>query len=174
MLAFLIVAGWLPLFINEYFLVALVVIVAYLGFLISAYTDLAPKTLSSVEQVILFSVGVSLNTSWALVATLIQFLQYAGTLGWKTNAVAGNVPVACGAVVFVGYLGCVQAYLGHDFAWAFVVAWACFGIRRMHTVAEQARFPVKAMNATLGSIAMYTACAVIFVMGASAVTLVVA
>mmetsp|Transcript_107905 Transcript_107905/g.247362 ORF Transcript_107905/g.247362 Transcript_107905/m.247362 type:complete len:268 (+) Transcript_107905:45-848(+) len=174
MLAFGIVAVWLPLFINEFFLTALVVIAAYLGFLISAYTDLAPRTLSSVEQVVLFSVGVSLNTSWALVATLVSFFQYVGTLGWKTDAVAGNVPVACGGVVFVGYLGCVQAFLEHDFAWAFVAAWACMGIKRMQTIPEQARFPVKAMNSTLASIATYTAYVVMAVMAASVATLVVA
>mmetsp|Transcript_40764 Transcript_40764/g.88788 ORF Transcript_40764/g.88788 Transcript_40764/m.88788 type:complete len:268 (+) Transcript_40764:68-871(+) len=174
MLAFVIVAVWLPLFINEFFLGSLIFLVGYLGLLVSAYTDLAPKMLSGVEQVVLFSVGVSLNTSWAVVATFVSFLQYLGTIGWKTSSVAGNVPVACGTVVFVGYLGCVQAFLGHDFAWAFVAAWACMGISRTQTNPDQASFPMKAMSSTLASVAKYTAYAVMVTMVASVVALAVA
>mmetsp|Transcript_107906 Transcript_107906/g.247366 ORF Transcript_107906/g.247366 Transcript_107906/m.247366 type:complete len:268 (+) Transcript_107906:60-863(+) len=174
MLAFALNAFWLPVFNNEFYLGAFVVIIGYLTFLISAYTDLAPTTLPGVMQVILFSVGVSLNTSWVLVATFVNFVLYAGELGWKTNSVAGNVPAACGIVAFVGYLGCVQAFMGYDFAWAFVAAWACMGIKRMQIIPEQTRFPVKALSSTLANCAQYTAFAVILAMGAAVVKMAIA
>lgn len=169
-LAFLSNAFWLPVFSNEWFWGALAIMAVYLGFLVSVYKDLNVTTTGSILQYLTFAAGIAMNTSWIVVAFLVSMIFCAGEAGWKDErGVAGSVPVACVAVVFVALLGCERAVRACDLAWAFVAAWALQGIFRMQSIPDRVRFPIGSMNAKLASCAYWCSILVAVAMVAGAV-----
>ncbi|CAJ1445201.1 unnamed protein product [Effrenium voratum] len=154
MLAFSANAFWLPIFNNEYFWTALVVMAVYLGLLVSIYTDVNVAATSGLYQHICFAAGIAANTSWIVVAFCVSSFLSFGRAGWRSeHGVAGSVNAAIIAILLVAALACQRAIAIGDLAWAFVAAWALMGIYRMQTVPDKVRFPLGAMNSTLGGVA---------------------
>lgn len=164
-LAFLSNAAWLPFFNNEYFFVALGVMAVYLGLLVSINLDINASTSGFPLARFIFGTGISMNASWILVAFFLSILFCGGEVGWKdVHGVAGGVTTAIGGIMVVVGIACVRAVSECEMAWAFVAAWALRGIYRMQTIANAERFPPSAMNAALGSWAMWAAYVVIMSM----------
>lgn len=153
-LAFLANGIWLPVFNNERFWAGLGIMAVYLALLLSVYSDLNVSSTSGLLESVTLTAGIAMNTSWIIVAFIVSIFFCGGLAGWQDeHGVAGSVPAAIGVVLLVAALGCERAVLGGDVAWAFVAAWALRGIFRMQTVPDKIRFPLGAMNATLGSVA---------------------
>lgn len=151
-LAFLANSVWLPLFNNECFWAALAVMGIYLGLLLSVLSDLSAA--KGMLEYVLFTAGVSMNTSWICVAFILSVFFCAGLLGWSDqHGVAGSVPAAAVAVILVAIIGSYRAIRAGDYAWAFVAAWALLGIYRMQSAADAVRFPPTAMSSGLASLA---------------------
>lgn len=186
-LAFVINAIWLPVFNNEYFWTSWVIIVIYLGFLLSIYVDVNTQTTEGILEYIFYAAGISLNCSWVVVATCVSTFLNLGRVGWKDqNGVAGSVLAASVVIVLVTLLACQRALAVYDLVWAFGAAWALMGIYRMQTVADKVslaqdenvevgrtdvdavRFPLSAMNANLGNLARGCSYLVIVAMVAGA------
>lgn len=164
-LAFLVNAVWLPVFNNERFWSALVIMVAYLGFLLSIYTDVNVTTTSGIVERLCLVTGITMNASWIVVATMVNTFLCSGLAGWKDeHGVAGSVPAAIVVVALVAALGADLAFVRCDLAWAFVSAWALRGIYRMQTVPDKVRFPLAAMSSTLASCAYWCSNAVVLFM----------
>jgi len=154
MAAFMANGVWLPIFNNERFWAALLVMLVYLALLLSTYKDLNVANTSSFVEALTLTSGIAMNTSWIVVAFLVSVFFCGGTAGWTDEyGVAGSVPSALAAVVAVMALGCERAWRGSDLAWAFVATWALRGIYRMQTVPDKVRFPLGAMNSRLGAVA---------------------
>jgi len=167
--AFLANSLWLPVFNNERYYAALAIMAVYLGFLLSVYSDLNVATTQSFLQAVSLTVGLAMNTSWIIVAFMASLFFCAGEVGWKDeHGVAGSVPAAFLALLIVAGLACWRVWAAHDFAWAFVGAWAARGIFRMQTVPDRVRFPLAAMSASLGQFAWLCSIVVIAVMAATA------
>ncbi|CAJ1345514.1 unnamed protein product [Effrenium voratum] len=165
MLAFSANAFWLPIFNNEYFWTALVVMAVYLGLLVSIYTDVNVAATSGLYQHICFAAGIAANTSWIVVAFCVSSFLSFGRAGWRSeHGVAGSVNAAIIAILLVAALACQRAIAIGDLAWAFVAAWALMGIYRMQTVPDKVRFPLGAMNSTLGGVARGASFVVMFAM----------
>lgn len=152
-LAFLANALWLPVFNNEKFWAAMVIILVYLGFLLSVYSDVNMGTTHGIYEHLCLAAGIAMNTSWLVVASCVSGFLTLGRVGWRTDGVAGSVPAAALVIFIVMLLACQRAVLQCDLAWAFVAAWALRGIYRMQTVPDKVRFPLAAMNSNLGQIA---------------------
>lgn len=172
-LAFVINGVWLPVFNNEYFWSSWVIIVIYLGFLLSIYTDVNAQTAEGPLEELLYAAGLTLNSSWVVVATCVSTFLNLGRVGWKDeNGVAGSVLAASVVIVLVTLLALQRALMASDVVWAFGAAWALMGIYRMQTVPDKVslaqdenvevgaradvdtvRFPPSAMNANLGKLA---------------------
>mmetsp|Transcript_78089 Transcript_78089/g.198453 ORF Transcript_78089/g.198453 Transcript_78089/m.198453 type:complete len:276 (-) Transcript_78089:83-910(-) len=147
-------AVWLPVFNNECFWIALGVMAVYFGFLLSVYSDLNVAATSGFWEAATLCTGIGMNTSWIVVAFMLSVFFCGGTAGWQDqHGVAGNVPVAALVVIAVAALGCERALRGGDLGWAFVAGWACRGIYRMQTIPDKVRFPISALNSSLGSVA---------------------
>eukprot|EP00930_Biecheleria_cincta_P054971 TRINITY_DN41344_c0_g1_i1.p1 TRINITY_DN41344_c0_g1~~TRINITY_DN41344_c0_g1_i1.p1 ORF type:complete len:278 (-),score=41.03 TRINITY_DN41344_c0_g1_i1:41-874(-) len=153
-LAFLANGIWLPIFNNEYFWSALGIMAVYLAFLLSVYMDLNVATTGSIFERVAFTAGVAMNASWIVVAFSVSIFFCGGLAGWENeHGVAGSVPAALAVVFLVTAVGCERAISVCDLSWAFVAAWALRGISRMQTVPDKVRFPLSAMNPTLGKTA---------------------
>lgn len=151
--AFLCNALWLPVFNNEWFKTAFIIIVFYLVFLLSAYLNMVDGVPTNSFHYALLEVGVSMNTSWIVIACLLNFLSCAGDLGWKKNGVAGNEYVAIAIIIILTLLAAQRSIDGLDFAWAFVTCWALRGVYRMQTEPNELRYPSVAMNLWVASAA---------------------
>lgn len=152
--AFLANGIWLPIFNNEYFWSALGIMAVYLAFLSSAYMDLNVTNTGGIFERVAFTAGLAMNVSWIVVAFSVSIFFCGGLAGWEDeHGVAGSVPAALAVVGLVTALGCERAIFACDLSWAFVAAWALQGISRMQTVPDKVRFPLSAMNATLGKAA---------------------
>jgi len=150
MAAFLANSLWLPVFNNEFFWAALLIILLYLAFLLSTYIDLNVANVNSLTEALTLTAGIALNTSWIVVASLVNAFLCFGLVGWKDEyGVAGSEVAAMLVVVAVGVLGCERALRGGDLAWAFVTSWALRGIYRMQNFPDDARFPLGAMSYNL-------------------------
>lgn len=162
--AFLANSLWLPLFNNEYFWSGLLIMSVYLGFLLSVYQQMNTGTIEGGFERVAYAAGLTMNTSWIVVAFLLSVFFCGGLLGWndaKDDAkVAGSVPAAMLGVLLVAAIGCERAIRACDLSWAFVAAWALRGIWRMQTVPDKVRFPITMMNDTLGNTAWFASCAV--------------
>eukprot|EP00931_Biecheleriopsis_adriatica_P118705 TRINITY_DN94049_c0_g1_i1.p1 TRINITY_DN94049_c0_g1~~TRINITY_DN94049_c0_g1_i1.p1 ORF type:complete len:274 (-),score=48.88 TRINITY_DN94049_c0_g1_i1:60-881(-) len=153
-LAFLANSIWLPVFNNERFWAGLGIMMVYLAALLGVYQDLNVETTQGVFERVVFVAGVSMNVSWIIVAFSVSIFFCAGLAGWQDeHGVAGSVPAAMAVIVLVTLLAVQRAVVACDLAWAFVAAWALQGIYRMQTVPDKVRFPLGAMNATLGTMA---------------------
>mmetsp|Transcript_48492 Transcript_48492/g.141266 ORF Transcript_48492/g.141266 Transcript_48492/m.141266 type:complete len:278 (-) Transcript_48492:281-1114(-) len=147
-------AFWLPIFSNERFWAALVVMLAYLAFLLSVYKDLNVEHTHGLAQTVVLTTGVAMNTSWIVVASSVSLFLCGGRLGWKDKyGVCGSPAAAMLVVLLVTALGCERVWRGGDVAWAFVAAWALRGIYRMQSIGDRVRFPIGALNASLGDAA---------------------
>uniref|UniRef100_A0A7S2B2D6 Transmembrane protein n=1 Tax=Alexandrium andersonii TaxID=327968 RepID=A0A7S2B2D6_9DINO len=163
--AFLTNAIWLPVFNNERFWSALVIMVVYLGFLLGIYTDVNVTTTTGIYDRLCFVTGITMNASWIVVATMVNTFFCLGEVGWKDeHGAAGSVPAAILAVVVVAVLGAGMALVRCELAWAFVSAWALRGIFRMQTVPDKVRFPLASMSSTLGSCARWCSWGVVLTM----------
>jgi len=164
-LAFLINAVWLPVFNNERFWSALIIMLAYLGFLLSIYHSVNVATTDGIAERLCLVVGITMNTSWIVVATMVNSFLCGALVGWKDDSgVGGSVPAAIVVVVLVAALGAGLAVWLCDLSWAFVAAWALRGIYRMQTVPDKVRFPLGSMSNTLGSAALWSSNVVILAM----------
>lgn len=153
-LAFTLNGVWLPIFNNERFWEALVVMTGYLLVLLSIYSDLNAGVAEGTQEALIFTAGVAMNTSWILIAFMINAFFCASLVGWKDpHGVAGSVEAGMGAVLLVALLGIERAWRGGDLAWALVAAWGIRGIYRMQTVPDKARFPIPALNPDLAAVA---------------------
>lgn len=153
-LAFVLNGLWLPVFNNERFWPALAIMAAYLAALLSAYSDLNVGLTEGALEALAFTTGIAMNASWIVVALSVSTFLCAALAGWKDrHGVAGSAPAAILAVAAVTAVGCERAVRGGDLAWAFVAAWALRGIFRMQTIPDSVRFPISAMNKTLGQTA---------------------
>jgi len=153
-LAFLANSIWLPVFNNERFWAGLGIMMVYLAALLGVYQDLNVETTQGVFERVVFVAGVSMNVSWIIVAFSVSIFFCACLAGWQDeHGVAGSVPAAMAVIVLVTLLAVQRAVVACDLAWAFVAAWALQGIYRMQTVPDKVRFPLGAMNATLGTMA---------------------
>eukprot|EP00929_Paragymnodinium_shiwhaense_P044963 TRINITY_DN23032_c0_g1_i3.p1 TRINITY_DN23032_c0_g1~~TRINITY_DN23032_c0_g1_i3.p1 ORF type:complete len:273 (+),score=51.80 TRINITY_DN23032_c0_g1_i3:77-895(+) len=156
--AFMCNSVWLPVFNNERFGEALVIMAAYLSFLISIYLDINVAKTSGVFEGFLLSSGVAMNLSWIIVAFSLSIFFCLGEVGWKTqHGVAGSTGSAAVVCFLVAALGCERAVRAGDVAYAFVAGWALMGIYRMQTVADMVRFPIKGLNASYGKSAQMLA-----------------
>jgi len=156
MMAFLANSVWLPIFNNERFWAALVVMFVYLAFLVSTYRDLNVANTSGIAEAVMFTSGVAMNTSWIVVASLVNTFLCLGHVGWLDQyGVAGSVPIAILAAVLVSLLAIQRTWVGGDLAWAFVASWALRGIYRMQTIPDKVRFPLGAMNPSLAETARW-------------------
>lgn len=187
-LAFVINGVWLPVFNNEYFWSSWVIIVVYLGFLLSIYTDVNTQTTEGLLEYLCYAAGITLNCSWVVVATCVSTFLNLGRVGWKDqNGVAGSVVAASVVIVLVALLACQRALVVYDLVWAFGASWALMGIYHMQTVPDKVslaqdenvelgaradvdavRFPPSAMNANLGNLARGCSYLVIVAMVAGA------
>jgi len=152
-LAFVANGIWLPTFNNEWFVAGLGIMAAYYGFLLSVYYSLSSAS-HGLTQAVIYVSGISMNTSWITVATVLSAFFCAGRAGWRDrNGVAGS-PLAAKAVV-VGValvaIACLARCL--DMAWAFTAAWALRGIFRMQTIDDKVRFPIGSLDDSLGRLA---------------------
>jgi hypothetical protein len=164
-LTFLANAFWLPLWANERFWPALGVMLVYLMLLLSVYQDLNTASCDGVFQYTLFAAGIAMNTSWIIVASLVNIVFCAGEAGWKDQqGVAGSVPAAIVAAIFVSCIACERALRACDLPWAFVAAWALQGISRMQSIPDKARFPLGAMSSRLASCAYWCSILVLVAM----------
>jgi len=160
--AFLANAVWLPVYVNLYFLVALIIIVIYLAALISVYSSLNPRVTESFCEWLLFAAGIACNSSWVVVATSANLFTVAGDFGWKDSfGVAGSPVAALVVVVLVAILGSGMALFNTDLAWSLVAAWAIAGVYRMQTIPDPDSFPVEAMSSILATGAMWSTAGVL-------------
>lgn len=147
---------WLPLYVNLCFGWALIVIIVYLGYLLSVYRDLNSKTASSFWEWLSFCAGIACNASWVLVATCANAFTFAGVLGWKDSfGVAGTPTAAAVVVVAVSVIGIFKAVLRSDLAWSLVVCWALAGVYRMQTGSDPDAFPEGALDRQLAIVAIW-------------------
>lgn len=161
-IAFILNAVWLPVYINEYFWVALLIIVLYLVALVSVFNVVNTTTTHSSFEWLAYSAPVSTNASWVTVATFANLFTTLGAVGWKDvecdpefpNGVAGSVPAAMAVVVLVALLAVWSVVSKRSVMWPLVAAWALLGIYRMQTIEGPESFPVKCMDPTLGYAAM--------------------
>ena len=173
-LAFVTNAIWLPVYVNLFFGMALLIIIVYLAFLLSVYGNLNTKTASSFCEWLTFCAGIACNASWVVVATCANAFTVLGQLGWKTVGqtaaqafegetweVAGT-PLAAGVVaVAVAVVGIFMAAHRSDLAWSLVVSWALAGLYRAHTVPDPESFPVEAMSRLLAEVAIWCSAVVL-------------
>ncbi|CAJ1432100.1 unnamed protein product, partial [Effrenium voratum] len=155
-IAFLTNAIWLPVYVNRFFGLALAIILVYLGFLLSVFSDLNTKTADSFCEWFSYSAGIACNCSWVVVATCANAFTWFGELGWKDAFGVAGTPTA-GAVVAVAvtFIAIALAVFRSDLAWSLVAAWALGGLFRMHTVVDPESFPEGAMNHSLALVAIW-------------------
>ena len=153
-MAFLANGVWLPVFNNERFWTAMVIILMYLGLLLSIYSDVNTETTHGIYQYVCFASGIAMNCSWVVIASCVSSFLCLGRVGWRDeNGVAGSANAAVLVVLLVTGIACERAITKCDLPWAGVAAWALMGIYRMQTVPDRIRFPLGAMNAKLGGVA---------------------
>lgn len=153
-IAFLLNASWLPVFNNELFWVALVIIVAYLVALIAVYRDLRPSNVSSWTDFLLLTAGISCNMSWVFVASCLNLFFCLGELGWENEyGVAGTPLAAIVVCVIVAQIAVYLVVQGKDIFYGFVAGWALQGIYRMQTFEDASQFPPEARDAGLAGAA---------------------
>eukprot|EP00929_Paragymnodinium_shiwhaense_P068515 TRINITY_DN3446_c0_g2_i1.p1 TRINITY_DN3446_c0_g2~~TRINITY_DN3446_c0_g2_i1.p1 ORF type:complete len:306 (-),score=55.76 TRINITY_DN3446_c0_g2_i1:402-1319(-) len=154
-LAFLLNAAWLPVFNNELFWPALVIIVGYLLAMLWVYQDLNPKSTSGLLQDLVLTYGVSANLSWLVVATCLNVFFCLGAAGWKDSyGVAGTPAAALVVAMFVACFAVERSVQRGDWMYAFVAGWALQGVYRMQSVVDADRFPPEAMNSKLANVAL--------------------
>lgn len=150
--AFMFNAIWLPVFSNSLFWTALAVMLAYLGFLLSAYSSVNTFTAKGPFEQVVYAAPIAANTSWIVVATMANLGFALRNAGWKdANGVGGTPAFAKAVVVLVVLLGAFQGLVSVDLAYAFVAGWVLSGINRMQTVPDKNRFPLASMNESLAS-----------------------
>mmetsp|Transcript_53278 Transcript_53278/g.99927 ORF Transcript_53278/g.99927 Transcript_53278/m.99927 type:complete len:266 (+) Transcript_53278:64-861(+) len=153
-LAFIANGIWLPIFLNEYFWTALAIMVAYLAFLVSIYTDVNMATTEGIFEHICLASGIAMNASWIVVALSVNVFVALGKMGWKNeHGVAGNDFLAMLVILLVALLAAWRVLAICDFAWAVVAAWALMGIKRMQTEEDAVRFPPAGMDETIARLA---------------------
>lgn len=164
-LAFLANAVWLPVFNNERFWGALVIMFAYLAFLLSACYDVNDGTTTVIDERLVFAAGINLSTSWIVVAAMVNSFLCGGLVGWKDeHGVAGSVTAAIVVVVLVAAIVAPLAILRCDLAYPPVSFWALRGIYRMQSIPDKVRFPLLSLNSTLASCAFWSSNVVCFAM----------
>jgi len=159
-IAFLLNAIWLPVFVFEFFWAALAIIVLYLVALVSVYMDLNTKRVTSFFDWLAYAAPIATNASWVTVATFANAFTCLRAAGWKDQyGVGGSVPAGMAVVVLVALLASWLTVANRSVMWSSVAAWALLGIFRMQTISDPESFPVKAMSPTLA----YTAltCAIV-------------
>lgn len=163
--AFLVNAAWLPIFSFHRWWLSFAVIVAYLGALLKTYQSMHIDYGSHQHKVhtkIVAFTGISLNTAWVVVATLLNFTIVSRNSGIIVTEIAtgvnnatsgkvagdtmvavvgGNVDWAVLCVVLAASVALYRAARFADVPYAFVTAWALGGIYRMQTYAQNADFP---------------------------------
>eukprot|EP00403_Amphidinium_massartii_P010506 CAMPEP_0178425684 /NCGR_PEP_ID=MMETSP0689_2-20121128/28848_1 /TAXON_ID=160604 /ORGANISM="Amphidinium massartii, Strain CS-259" /LENGTH=272 /DNA_ID=CAMNT_0020047351 /DNA_START=1 /DNA_END=819 /DNA_ORIENTATION=+ len=160
-LAFLLNAVWLPVFSNEKFWAALLIMIGYLLVLLSTWRDVVNST--TVLDYVLVGMGVSMNSSWIVVATAVNTFLTLGEGGWKDkHGVSGSPVAGCIIAWLVAVLALLVLILAADPAWAFVAAWALRGIYRMQTIENVDRFPTVALNKNVALAAQITSFTVLF------------
>eukprot|EP00928_Gymnodinium_smaydae_P070617 TRINITY_DN5441_c0_g1_i2.p1 TRINITY_DN5441_c0_g1~~TRINITY_DN5441_c0_g1_i2.p1 ORF type:complete len:291 (-),score=51.34 TRINITY_DN5441_c0_g1_i2:264-1136(-) len=147
-------AIWLPVYVSEYFTVALVIIVVYWMLLGSIYLDVNTTTVSSFIDWLAYAAPIAANASWVTVATCANAFTVGRVAGWKDEFGVGGTPEA--AMVVSLLVALLASYLGiakRSVMWAAVAAWALQGISRMQTVSDPQRFPVESMSDKLAKTA---------------------
>jgi len=133
-LAFLLNAGWLFAFSNEWYSTSSAIIVCYLVCLAMTYKDLdftpgkgSPFALKA---------GVTVNLAWVCIATCINIMisQARASTGTPPGEAlpetAGTQPVAVACVLLVQVLAFLALFFRYDAGFATAVAWALFGVGR--------------------------------------------
>jgi len=133
--AFLCNALWLPVFVQlECFLLGQVIIITYLILLLSVYISINRVTTGDVTNYVVYAVGISMNTSWILVANFVNAFVVIRSLGVIDENGVGGTPTAAILVGILLATGAVIVGTGMmDPGWAFVAAWALFGIYSQQT-----------------------------------------
>eukprot|EP00401_Gymnodinium_catenatum_P018338 CAMPEP_0117516502 /NCGR_PEP_ID=MMETSP0784-20121206/31128_1 /TAXON_ID=39447 /ORGANISM="" /LENGTH=284 /DNA_ID=CAMNT_0005312351 /DNA_START=55 /DNA_END=909 /DNA_ORIENTATION=- len=171
--AFLLNAVWLPFYVQTYFWVALAIIVVYLAFLASTFTDLNTTTAASCFDWLAYAAPVATNASWVLVATFANVFTCFRRAGWVDQyGVGGTVPAAIAVVLLVNAIAWVVACVSRSVMWPLVAAWALFGINRMQTIPNADSFPPQAMNEYLAVAAL--GCAVASLVAAAVALAIIA
>lgn len=167
-LAFLLNAAWLPAWSALQLNLALVIIVSYLGVLLSIYTALNSRTCTaSLTQWLCLAAPIASNASWLVVATSANVFTVGRHLGWQDEfGVGGSARAGAVVAAAVAALAAWRALGGGDVAWGLVASWALAGLYRMQSVPNAAAFPVQALSPVLSHFA--GACAAI-ALGASVV-----
>jgi len=162
-LAFAANSIWLPVFNNEWFGAGLGIMAFYYCCLLSVYYSLSSAS-HNLTQAVVYVSGISMNTSWITVATVLSVFFCAGKAGWRDKGVAGSPLAAKVVVISVALvaIGCLVRCL--DLAWAFTTAWALRGIFRMQTIPDKVRFPILSLDASLGQFARFQSYSVIAAM----------
>lgn len=161
-LAFAANTVWLPVYLMELFTVALLIILVYLGALLTVYMAINTRTVESFGEWLAYGVGIALNASWIVVATSANAFTVGRQYGWEdANGVGGTPQAALALVLLVAGLGVATAIFMRDVAWSGVTAWALLGIYRMQTVPDPESFPIASQNPLLASTARWSAVVVI-------------
>jgi hypothetical protein len=171
-IAFILNAVWLPVYVNEYFWVALLIIVLYLVALVSVYEDVNTIATQDFFEWLAYAAPISTNASWVTVATFANLFTSLGSAGWKdtqcdpefSNGVAGSVPAAMAVGVLVTLIAIWSVVSKRSVMWSLVAGWALLGIYRMQTIEDPESFPVKCMNSALGYTAL--ACGIVSLIAA--------
>lgn len=159
-IAFLLNAAWLPVYIQEMFWIALVIIVLYLLALISVYVNMNTRKMSTFGEWLAFAAPIATNASWVTVATCANIFTCLRVAGVKDEfGVGGSVPAAMIVCVLVAGVALFLVVVNRSIMWSFVSAWALLGIYRAQSTPDFESFPVQAMNSTLANTAI--ACAVV-------------
>jgi len=163
-IAFLLNVLWLPVFSNEKYWAAFAIMVLYLLALLCTWINTVQA--GTVLDYILVGVGVSLNTSWIVVATAVNGFLVFGEAGWKDQFGVAGTPIFASIIVWcVAVIACVILLLQADPAWGFVAAWALRGIYRMQTIENIDRFPTVALNKQIALSAQVSSAIVLFAVG---------
>ncbi|CAE8614684.1 unnamed protein product [Polarella glacialis] len=159
--AFLMNTVWLPFFSVRCYWACCFIMLLYLAGLTSAYSAVNVWTTEGILERVVYAAPLAANTSWVVVAFMLNLTICLRDLGWHDeNRVGGSPAFAKGAIALVAGLGCQRGFLPADLAWSLVAAHALMGISRMHTEVDKVRFPILSMDANIASWARWGAAAV--------------
>lgn len=163
---------WLPVYLMLEFELAMVVILIYLGALLSVYSTMNTKTCDTVVEWLTLASGVACNASWVCVASCANAFTVGRKLGWKDEyGVGGSPEVALVCVAILALVAILMAVLRQDLAWAGVACWAAAGVYRMQTVTNADKFPVEALSPLLAGGALWSAALIAGAMAVGAIQL---
>ncbi len=139
-LAFVLNAGWLPLFAYHLWWLSLLIIILYAYVLYQIYTnmDIHYDAPIPIKDKVWAYAGVSMNLAWVVVATFLNVgivfrnSNIITTVNGKTT-IGGNADWAIACIALVTGIASHQLAEHTDFVYSLTTAWALFGISRMQS-----------------------------------------